>query len=97
MKRVLRPGGTAIILESLGTGRETPQPPREELAVYYAWLEEEHGFSSTWIRTDFQFESLAEAESLIRPFFGEAMAESVVKENLVILPECTGIWWLRIE
>jgi ubiquinone/menaquinone biosynthesis C-methylase UbiE len=97
MKRVLRPGGTAIILETLGTGQETPQPPREELAAYYAWLEEEHGFSSTWIRTDLQFASLAEGESLMRFFFGEDLAEKVVKENLVIVPECTGIWWLRIE
>jgi ubiquinone/menaquinone biosynthesis C-methylase UbiE len=94
MKRVLRPGGTIIILETLGTGYETPHPP-DDLKAYYAFLEEE-GFSSTWIRTDYRFESLAEAEALTRFFFGEALAETVVNENLVILPECTGIWWLRV-
>src|SRR5690242_392884 len=31
MRRALRPGGTAIIIETLGTGRETPQPPAERL------------------------------------------------------------------
>jgi ubiquinone/menaquinone biosynthesis C-methylase UbiE len=96
MKRILKPGGTAIILETLGTGRESPQPPSERLAAYYAWLEGEHHFSSTWIRTDYRFESLAEAESLTRFFFGDALAERVVAENLVILPECTGIWWLTV-
>ncbi|RAP21073.1 hypothetical protein C2W64_03656 [Brevibacillus laterosporus] len=27
IKRVLRPGGTAIIFETMGTGYETPHPP----------------------------------------------------------------------
>jgi ubiquinone/menaquinone biosynthesis C-methylase UbiE len=94
MKRGLRPGGTIIILETLGTGYEMPHP-LDTLAAYYAFLEEE-GFSSTWIRTDYQFKSLAEAEALTRFFFGEAMAEKVVNENLIMLPECTGVWWLRV-
>lgn len=94
MRRVLRPGGTIIILETLGTGHETPYVP-DNLAAYYDFLEEA-GFSSTWIRTDLQFESLAEAEALIRFFFGEEMAEKVVEENWVLMPECTGIWWLGI-
>ncbi len=91
MKRVLRPGGTIIILETLGTGHETPHR-YDELKEYLAYLEE-HGFSSTWIRTDYQFESLAEAEELSRFFFGDELAQKVVKNNWVILPECTGIWW----
>ncbi len=49
MLRVLRPGGTAIVLETLGTGRETPQPPSTALAAYYAMLEQDYGFSATWI------------------------------------------------
>jgi len=95
MKRVLRPGGTIIILETLGTGHETPHPP-DELKEYYAFLEAE-GFSTTWIRTDYRFESLAEAESLTRFFFGDELAEQVERENWVILPECTGVWWWRKE
>jgi ubiquinone/menaquinone biosynthesis C-methylase UbiE len=93
MIRVLRAGGTAIILETLGTGSEIPNPPTETLAAYYSFLEEQ-GFSSTWIRTDFRFESLDEAVSLVRFFFGDEMADRVASQNLVILPECTGIWWL---
>lgn len=95
MKRVLRPGGTITILETLGTGYETPHPP-DVLKAYFAYLEEA-GFSSTWIRTDYQFESLAEAEALTRFFFDDELAEKVVERNWAILPECTGIWWLRTE
>ena len=96
MKRVLRPGGTALILETLGTGLEKPHPPTDALAAYYALLEEEHGFSSTWIRTDYRFKSLSEAEELTRFFFGDELADRVAREGLIILPECTGIWWLTI-
>lgn len=95
MRRILRPGGTAIILETLGTGRETPQPPTPDLAAYYAWLEGELGWSHTWIRTDYRFESLEEAERLTRFFFGDELAAQVIANQWVILPECTGVWWLR--
>jgi ubiquinone/menaquinone biosynthesis C-methylase UbiE len=94
MKRVLRPGGTAIILETLGTGHETPHPP-DALAAYYAFLEAE-GFVPTWIRTDYRFASLAEAEALTRFFFGDDLAAQAVRESWVVLPECTGLWWLKV-
>lgn len=93
MARVLRPGGTAIILETMTTGSETPAPPTEGLAAYYAWLENERGFQSRTIRTDYQFESLDEADRLTRFFFGDELAERVRRENWVILPENTGLWW----
>lgn len=96
MRRVLRPDGTAIILETLGTGFPTPTPPNQALADYYAFLEQEHGFSHTWLRTDYQFASLAEAEELTRFFFGNELAGQVVENEWVILPECTGIWWAKL-
>ncbi len=96
MKRVLRPGGTAIILETLGTGQETSRPPTAALAAYYALLEAERGFAPSWIRTDYRFDSAQEAEVLTRFFFDDALADRVAREGLVILPECTGIWTLTI-
>jgi ubiquinone/menaquinone biosynthesis C-methylase UbiE len=96
MKRVLRPGGTAVLLETLGTGSEKPCPPTEALATYYAWLEREHGFSSTWIRTDYRFASLSEAQEATRFFFGDELADRIGREKWVILPECTGLWWLTV-
>lgn len=94
MSRVLRPGGTAIILETLGTGREQPHPPTERLARYYAWLEQDHGFSSISIRTDYRFESAQEGQDLFRFFFGEDFLQTVDVSDAVV-PECTGIWWRR--
>ena len=93
MARVLRPGGTAIILETMTTGSERPAPPTEGLATYYAWLENERGFRNTSIRTDYQFESLDEANRLTRFFFGDELADRVRRANWVILPENTGLWW----
>jgi len=84
-----------IILETLGTGSETPAPPTPGLAAYYNWLEETRNFALKWIRTDYQFASVGEGEQLTRFFFGDAMADRIAKEGLLTLPECTGIWWKK--
>lgn len=91
MHRVVRPGGTVVLLESLGTGQEQPDPP-PELLPYFAYLEA-RGFRRNWIRTDYRFQDRAEAESSARFFFGEAMIARITEdERGVILPECTGLW-----
>lgn len=95
MKRILRPGGSIVILETLGTGYESPHPP-ENLAEYFSFLEHQ-GFESSWIRTDYRFESLEEAEDIVSFFYGEAMLDEIVNDVAVTLPECTGIWWKRIS
>jgi ubiquinone/menaquinone biosynthesis C-methylase UbiE len=92
MLRLLRPGGTAMILETLGTGNETPAPPNDGLAQFYTMLENEYGFTRTALRTDYRFESPAEGQALLRFFFGDELADRIVAEQLTILPECTGIW-----
>jgi ubiquinone/menaquinone biosynthesis C-methylase UbiE len=96
MQRVLRPGGTMILLETMGTGFETPTPPTQGLADFYTWLESDLGFQNTNIRTDYRFESLQEAEQLARFFFGGELADEIVRKNWVILPECTGVWWKSV-
>jgi ubiquinone/menaquinone biosynthesis C-methylase UbiE len=96
MTRVLKPGGTLFVLETLGTGFETPTPPTEGLAELYRWLEDEHGFASTWIRTDYQFNTPAEAAENTRFFFGDELADRILAEGMTILPECTGIWWRHL-
>ncbi len=96
MRRVLRPGGTIMIIETLGTGFIEPKPPTEALAAYYHVLEEELGFQATWIRTDYKFDSLAEAATLASFFFGDEWADRVRDNNWIVLPECTGIWWKEV-
>lgn len=94
MKRVLRPGSFIVLFESLGTGNESPIK-LEHLKDFYPWLDEV-GFQNKWIRTDYKFESLAEAEELSRFFFGDELGNRVVQNNWTILPECTGVWWLQL-
>jgi ubiquinone/menaquinone biosynthesis C-methylase UbiE len=94
MKRVLRKDGVVILFESLGTGNESPIR-LEHVEPTYRWLDT-NGFQHKWIRTDYRFESVEEAVELAGFFFGEEMADRVREERLVILPECTGVWWRRI-
>lgn len=90
-QRVLKPGGVIILLENFGTGFQTPSPP-EHLNDYFDFLAEE-GFQSNWLRTDFRFASLQEAQSLAEFFFGEDLAQKVKEKRWICLPECTGIFW----
>lgn len=94
MKRVLRPNSFIVLFESLGTGHKSPIK-LEHLKDFYPWLDEA-GFQNKWIRTDYKFESLAEAEELSRFFFGDELGNKVSEKEWVILPECTGVWWLKI-
>lgn len=91
MDRILVAGGKIILIETLGTGFEQPTPP-EHLVEYYAYLEA-HGFSRSWVRTDYRFENLEIAKELSKFFFGEAMLEKIITNDRgITLPECTGIW-----
>jgi ubiquinone/menaquinone biosynthesis C-methylase UbiE len=94
MKRVLTPNSYIVLFESLGTGNESPIK-LEHLKDFYPWLDEV-GFQNKMIRTDYKFESIQEAEELSRFFFGAELGDKVVKNNWVILPECTGVWWLQL-
>ncbi|MFC5403404.1 class I SAM-dependent methyltransferase [Cohnella soli] len=95
MHRVLRPGGTIILFETMGTGLETPNPP-EFLLPYYEALTAKYDFSHKWIRTDYCFDNAEQAERLSRFFFGDELADRVAREQLSELPECAGVWWLTI-
>lgn len=95
MRRVLRKDGTLILFESLGTGNEEPVR-LEHVEPVYQWLDV-NSFQNKWLRTDYRFESLEEAEYLARFFFGDELGDRVRQNNWIILPECTGIWWRKLE
>ena len=94
IRRILKPGGTAVILETAGTGFEEPNPPAH-LDTYFEYLRTQ-GFSYSWIRTDYQFKDLEEAERLSVFFFGKELGQKVSENKWSVLPECTGIWVLML-
>ncbi|HKJ38668.1 MAG TPA: methyltransferase domain-containing protein [Anaerolineales bacterium] len=94
MKHVLRRNSFIVLFESLGTGNESPIKLKN-LKDYYPWLDEA-GFQNKWIRTDYKFESVDEAEDLSRFFFGDELAEKIRQNDWAILPECTGVWWKKL-
>ena len=93
-KRVLRKNGTIILFESLGTGNESPQR-LAHLENFYGWLDEVE-FKNKWIRTDYKFESPEVASEAAGFFFGNEMKQKILREKMTILPECTGVWWMKI-
>lgn len=95
MRRALRPEGTIILFESLGTGNEEPVR-LEHIESTYRWLDA-NGFENKWIRTDYKFDSIEEAIELSRFFFGDDLGDKVARNRWVILPECTGVWWRTMQ
>lgn len=95
MRRVLQEDGTIILFESLGTGNESPMR-LEHVETTYRWLDD-NGFQNKWIRTDYQFKSLDEAIDLAGFFFGADMANKVRERQSILLPECTGVWWKKLD
>lgn len=89
MSRVVRPGGVLVLIETLGTGVTQPRPPTEALAALYDRLETLHGFTRTWVRTDYEFADEATARHVVGTFFGDDMLPALDGTSL---PECTGVW-----
>ncbi|WP_219837736.1 class I SAM-dependent methyltransferase [Paenibacillus sp. R14(2021)] len=92
--RVVRPGGTAIIFENFGTGTTEANPPAF-LTSYYSELEQTYGFEHTYIRTDFEFDTVDDAIALTDFFFGTWLSEQVTNSQSPRVPGSTGIWWKR--
>ncbi len=90
MMRAVVPGGRVVVIETLGTGHETPSVA-PALAPYFALLESE-GFTRTALRTDYAFESAVAAERSARFFFGDVMGDRVRDAGWSRVPECTGVW-----
>lgn len=94
-----------VILETLGNG--STKPTRQN--TYTQRLEEHFGFTRTWMRTDYEFATAADAERLVRFFFGGTMLKVITTDDVAVpgaaeggacrLMECTGIWtyWKRRE
>ena len=90
-RRVLEPGGAIVILETLGTGVDSPQF-RPALEEYFGWLESEHGLTRDVIATDYAFETAEAAAVCLGGFFGDAMAAKIRDKGWARVPEYTGVW-----
>ncbi|MDF2925672.1 MAG: demethylmenaquinone methyltransferase [Paenibacillaceae bacterium] len=91
--RILRPGGTIILFETMGTGTEQPAPP-DFLLPYYRELQERYGFAHRTMRLDYSFRNVQEAAELTGFFFGENLARRVATQGLTAVPEFAGVWWI---
>jgi hypothetical protein len=91
MRRVVRPGGAVVVIETLGTGHESPRThaPLEE---YFAHLERVHGLTRRWVRSDYLFDDLETAVTTCEAFFGRTLAAQVRSAGSVRVPECTAVF-----
>ena len=96
MERVAMAGGRLVIMETMTTGSLTPAPPTEGLAEYYAWLENEWGYTGHVIQTDYDFGSVDAAVAQTEFFFGAELAGAIRERGWSRLPEWTGVWAKRV-
>lgn len=101
MRRVVRPGGTLAVCETLGTGLpdepSVARPPTPGLAAYYAWLESEHGFVREEIDTSYEFPSVDDAVQGLGFFFGARLIDTIRARGWRRVPEWTGLWHRRLD
>lgn len=96
MRRVTRPGGSLVLIETLGTGQAEPVVA-EVFQPFFSFLEQDWGFARTWVRTDYRFESRQAAHLALEEAFGKETLRALTHTPQGwLLPECTGVWWRRV-
>jgi len=96
MDRVTVNGGYLIVIETMGTGCQSPAPPTSELADYYQRLAKLWYFRKIIIRTDYVFENLTKAVQKTKFFFGDELSDRIRENHWTTVPEWTGIWWKQV-
>lgn len=89
-RRVVRDGGTLVVIETLGTGTDQPTPPAPSVA-YYDWLDAQ-GFTRQVIDTSYAFASPEEAIAKMGFFFGERIVTRIQRHGWSRVPEWTALW-----
>lgn len=95
--RNLKPEGTIILIESLGTNVDKPYIHNPNLKKFYKYIEEKYSFKIEIVATDYKFESSFEAARIAGFFFGKEMSDEIKRKDIKIVPEFTGIWSKQIN
>jgi ubiquinone/menaquinone biosynthesis C-methylase UbiE len=95
MKRILRPRGAVILIETMGSLHIWSEIP-DRTVVLYDYFEKELGLRKTIIRTDYRFSNLEEAVDLSTFFFGDEIGAEIQQIGEPIVPEATAIWHGRM-
>ncbi len=93
LERVVRPGGALVMIETMGTGVETPFEGGHSLEPFHAYAVETLGFSHRALRTDYAFKTVDEAVETLGFFFGERLTTRIRENRWTVVPECTGLYW----
>ncbi|MDP2276439.1 MAG: class I SAM-dependent methyltransferase [Archangium sp.] len=93
LERIVRPGGTLVMIETMGTGVATPFEGGHSLEPFHAFALETLGFSHRVLRTDYAFATVDDAAQTLGFFFGERLITRVRENGWTVVPECTGLYW----
>lgn len=93
LERVVRPGGTLVLIETMGTGVTSPFAGGHSLEPFHAFALETLGFSHRALRTDYAFKTVDEAVETLGFFFGEKLISRIRENAWTVVPECTGVYW----
>lgn len=91
MKRILRPRGTLVLIETMGSLHIWNEVPGRT-AELYNYFEKELCLKKTEIRTDYKFSNLEEAIDFGTFFFGDETGAEIEQIGESIVPEATAIW-----
>ena len=95
LERLLLPDGTVVLIETMGTGVDTPFFGGHSLEPFHDFVVNTLGFAHRVVRTDYAFDTVDAAAETLGFFFGERMASKVRAEGWRVVPECTGVYWRR--
>jgi ubiquinone/menaquinone biosynthesis C-methylase UbiE len=93
-KRVLRPRGAVIFIETMGSLHIWDEAP-VRTALLYDYFEKELGLKRAIIRTDYKFANMEDAIDLGTFFFGDEVGAEIRQIGDPIVPEATAIWHRR--
>jgi ubiquinone/menaquinone biosynthesis C-methylase UbiE len=95
MKRILRPKGIVVLIETMGSMRIWQDVPEKNVELY-DYFEKELCLKKTIIRTDYKFATKEEAVDYCTFFFGDEVGAEVSEIGEPIVPEATALWHGRL-